>query len=759
MTGPAPFPAPPRPRRWGAAALVLWLGVNLLLLSGDFRDAVPPGASGPSAAGALLLALPSSLVMTAAAWLAWRLACRRPIGRPGLAVALALHAAAAVGVAITDVAVRKAERAMLPHYGPAFAPARDAHELVAVVIVYLLLTAIAHAAVYARRYREKRLAELRLRATLARAELERASAELRVLQMQVNPHFLFNALHAVTGLLHTNADAAVRMLARLADLLRGALRGGAMQETTLADELAGLEPFLAIERLRLGGRLEVRYAVEDAARGAFVPHMLLQPLVENAIKHGLAPAGRPGVLEISARREGDRLAVAVRDDGVGLQAAAAAARPGAGIGTANARARLEQLYGAAQEMSVAPAEGGGTVAAVHLPWHTVPLPPLSLRPPADAAAGEMDASPPVSAAGRWIGRTAAAVVFLLVWCVGFLRLHGGLMAGGGSIGTGQALLSAGVNAALETLLAAAAFRLARRAPMFGGHRRSALARHARTAIPIALAITIARAAEAMAFGAPASVVLGPAGLAELAAETAWWLLVYLLASLPAHALEYARRAREKEAAELRLQAELAGAGLRRASAELSALRMRLNPRFLFGSLGDAAELARRDPSAAERLVVRVADVLRGAMTSVAAHEVPLEDELRALEPMLDAACIRREGRLRVEREVDDEALDAFVPHLLLQPLVEAEVGRGAESVAVRAHRAGERLRVEIFGAPCSASEAGEPAVLDTRSWLEQIYGSACAVETASTAGVGRRTVLDLPWHEEPWSAPAAGALP
>src|SRR3954447_18638648 len=644
-------------RRWpAAAALAVWFGVNLLMLSGDFRGAVPLGGRAAGRGVALLLAVPSSLVLTAAAWLAFRLARRRPVARPGLLRAAAVHAAAALGVAAADVAVRMAERLLLASYGPDFAPARDAGEFAGVLVVYALLTAVAHAAEYARRYREKRLAELRLRASLARAELERTSAELRVLRLQVNPHFLFNALHAVTGLLHVDGDAAVRMLARLAELLRAAMEGAAEEEVALADELRALEPFLQIEQLRLGDRLRVRWAVAPEARSARVPHMVLQPLVENAIKHGLAPAAAGGVLEIAARRDGEWLELAVRDDGVGLAAAAATPRPGAGIGTANTRARLEQLYGSAQEMALAPAEGGGTLATVRLPWHREPLPPRSLVPAGDEDPGGPDAGPLASRLERWVGGAAAAALLLVLWRGGYATLHGARIVGAGTLGAGRALASAGVNAALLTLLVAAAFRLARRAPLFAGRRAAALGAHARAAVPLALAVTLARAATAWLYGAPLALSAGPAAFPELAAATAGWRLVYALALLPAHALEYARRYRERKAAGLRLQATLAASGLRRASAELAALRMRLNPRFLFGSLGDAAALAPRDAAAAERLVVRVADVLRGAMTSVAAHEVALEDELRALEPMLEAARIRRAG-LRLERRVDDEALD------------------------------------------------------------------------------------------------------
>ena len=172
------------------------------MLARDLGGAVLAGGRPLPPALAVLLALPSSLLMAAAGWAAFRLTRRHTVARPGVARGLAVHAAAALGFATLNMAVRKAVRLLLADPGPGFAAGRDAAEVPAVVVVYTVIAVAAHALEYARRYRERQLAGLRLQASLARAELERTEAELRVLKLQLNPHFLFNSLHAVSALVH-----------------------------------------------------------------------------------------------------------------------------------------------------------------------------------------------------------------------------------------------------------------------------------------------------------------------------------------------------------------------------------------------------------------------------------------------------------------------------------------------------------------------------------------------------------------------------
>jgi len=225
-------------------------------------------------------------------------------------------------------------------------------------------------------------------------------------------------------------------------------------------------------------------------------------------------------------------------------------------------------------------------------------------------------------------------------------------------------------------------------------------------------------------------------------------------SLLAHALEYARRSRAGEAAGLRLQASLARAELRRTAAELRGVQMRVNPGFLFTALDAVALRVHRAPADAERMVVRLADLLRRAMAAPGQREVPLEEEMAALEPYLEVERIRRGGGLRVEREMDGDALDALVPPTLLQPLVAgalAAPGEGEARVTLAARKAGEMLEIEVRGGFPGASPSAD-AVAETRERLARLYGPAAGVEASQGGGV----VLRLPWHDEPWPGAAAG---
>jgi LytS/YehU family sensor histidine kinase len=213
-----------------------------------------------------------------------------------------------------------------------------------------------------------RLGERELRAS--RLETQLARARLDALRMQLNPHFLFNALHAVTAQVRAGrGPAAVTMLGGLGDLLRYALDTDGEPLVPLWRELAFLDRYLDIERVRFADRLRVEVNVPAELREGWVPPLLLQPLVENAVRHGIAPREGPGRIEVAAERMDDRLALTVRDDGVGLGAGSV---PGTGVGLANARARLAELYGDGWELEVADRAGGGVEVRVTIPWRPRP---------------------------------------------------------------------------------------------------------------------------------------------------------------------------------------------------------------------------------------------------------------------------------------------------------------------------------------------------------------------------------------------------
>lgn len=225
------------------------------------------------------------------------------------------------------------------------------------LLVYWVIVAVSQAFDYYRRYRER---ELRA------AELEKglAQAKLQALQMQLNPHFLFNTLHSISSLMHKDVEAADRMIARLSDLLRAALEGAGTQEVALQQELDLLQLYLGIEQIRFGNRLTVKMNIAPDTLKARVPNLILQPLVENAIRHGIEPRARPGCIEVQAHCQNGNLALAVSDNGAGLGQNGAIKE---GVGLSNTRARLRELYGDAHRFELLRGAEGGVRIELSIP--------------------------------------------------------------------------------------------------------------------------------------------------------------------------------------------------------------------------------------------------------------------------------------------------------------------------------------------------------------------------------------------------------
>ena len=225
------------------------------------------------------------------------------------------------------------------------------------------IVVVAQAIEFYRRAQERERQAVELRERLTHAQLE-------ALRSQLHPHFLFNTLNGAATLMHTDVAAADRMLTQLSDLLRATLTQGGPQEIPLADELELLDRYLAIMLVRFRDRLSVTVDVEPAARAALVPQFLLQPLIENALEHGIGARPGPGRLEIRAARDGDHLRITITDDGPGPEPNALI---DAGIGLANTKARLARLYGDDQSLTLEPVSstGGGRVT-VSLPFRAGP---------------------------------------------------------------------------------------------------------------------------------------------------------------------------------------------------------------------------------------------------------------------------------------------------------------------------------------------------------------------------------------------------
>src|SRR5256885_1205685 len=201
-----------------------------------------------------------------------------------------------------------------------------------------------------------------------RLEMKLVQARLDALVGQLQPHFLFNTLHTISAFVLEDPKQANRMITRLPELLRQSFNRERGPLVTLEQELELLDHYVAIQEARFGDRLRVTFRVDPRAASAVVPTFMLQPLVENAIRHGVDPSGRVAEIEIAATREGDRLHLAVRDNGPGLNSERKG-RNGGGLGIANTRARLLELYGASHrfELTNAPPPGGA-VATIEIPY-------------------------------------------------------------------------------------------------------------------------------------------------------------------------------------------------------------------------------------------------------------------------------------------------------------------------------------------------------------------------------------------------------
>jgi two-component sensor histidine kinase len=228
------------------------------------------------------------------------------------------------------------------------------------LLIYWAMLGYCVALNYQRRCRERERKAALLEGRLAQLELE-------LLKTQLHPHFLCNALHSVSALVHRDADLAERMLARLGDLLRMTLDNADVQEVPLREELAFLRAYLEIEQARLGPRLRVETEVGPDLDDALVPWLLLQPLAENAVRHGIAPNPRAGRLVVRARRVEEQLVLEVEDDGAGLCKAPRPSCRGHGIGLANTRERLQQLYGNQFRFELGRGALGGLLVSVELP--------------------------------------------------------------------------------------------------------------------------------------------------------------------------------------------------------------------------------------------------------------------------------------------------------------------------------------------------------------------------------------------------------
>ena len=324
----------------------------------------------------------NAAVCLAFAWACHAINLRMTVNRPN------------VVVVNSDHAPRRPETApSLPgDFKRPFRPPRSAkvslRSTVLDLLAYGALTGLVHSVNFYRRLRERERRALFLESNLA-------NARLIALKAQLQPHFLFNSLNAIAALLRRDPRLAETTLVALSELLRLALSQSERQEAALREELEFVQRYLEIQQTRFGDKLRVEQDIEPQALDCMVPTLVLQPLVENAIRHGIEPAEKAGVVRVSASRKDGKLVLTVEDDGVGLAGGNAdsggpenpvglyprlpaparssttslvLARAGTGIGLANLRERLLALYGARQKLELTPRATGGVIVRVEIPW-------------------------------------------------------------------------------------------------------------------------------------------------------------------------------------------------------------------------------------------------------------------------------------------------------------------------------------------------------------------------------------------------------
>jgi signal transduction histidine kinase len=332
--------------------LGLWLGINVII--GARNSARPIAAWEP-----LTWELSSTAVMAVLSVLVYKFEHRFPLSGAGWAQRLLPHVPAAIAFSLVHtlamVGIRQLVYALRgSHYDFGDPVLGFAYELQKDLITYALVVAVCIAIRAVRVRRERELAVIKLERDLSEARLAQLTA-------QIEPHFMFNTLNAISNRMHEDVDAADRMIAAFAELLRAALSESGSAHVRVADDVVWLERYFELMRERFRGKLETSITLDPAARAARIPRLLLQPLVENAFEHGLK-SGR-GRIDVRIAVAGARLRCTIEDDGVGI-----APDFEQGVGLANVASRLQLLYPQDHALRIEARTGGGTRVAIDLPF-------------------------------------------------------------------------------------------------------------------------------------------------------------------------------------------------------------------------------------------------------------------------------------------------------------------------------------------------------------------------------------------------------
>lgn len=347
--------------RW-VAYLLSWTLIGLFFASQTYLAYKYSGGN-PHLGGILKFSLSEWYIWALLAPGVIALARSLPLERRHRARNLAIHVVASVGVAFVHWGLNNLCRRYVLGFPGSVSLVYTFHSN---LVTYWVLVGATCGYDYYVRYRQGELHAAQLSAQLAQAQLQ-------ALRAQLHPHFLFNTLNGIATLVHRDPDAADQMIARLSALLRLTLEGIGVQEVPLAKEIEFLNSYLEIEKVRFGDRLTVEMQIAPEILGARIPYLILQPLVENAIRHGIAPRAQPGRIEIRAASENGFLNLEVRDNGPGL-AAGSESSPRQGMGLSNTRSRMEKLYGEHQRFEMKNGIDGGFVVSLRIPFQSAGAP-------------------------------------------------------------------------------------------------------------------------------------------------------------------------------------------------------------------------------------------------------------------------------------------------------------------------------------------------------------------------------------------------
>jgi two-component system LytT family sensor kinase len=656
------------------------------------------------------------------------LARRRLAGRFATVRTVALHLIAACSIMMVFAALRTVMESLILHmYGSAAATSVFSTIVMSAdldTVLYFVIIGITRAADQLREYQDRTL-----RAAALEAEL--SGAQLRYLERQLQPHFLFNCLHVISELAYEAPAAARRIIGDLQSLLRSAVAKAGRDEVPLGEELDTLGPYVAIQRARFSEWLTVDTDVDAEARRALMPPFVLQPLVENAIRHGLTPRGGPGTVGISARVDGPWLSIRVRDDGVGLAKGPAAHTRRQGIGLRNVRERLRFLYGPEHWFSLGDNPGGGTCVDIRIPYRLAAVVPAASANgngnghsngngrhlvdtplPSDNVTAEMpvpqrDAtsyvqrapSPPLTGK-EWAFLAAGWALFGTFW---YLQPYLGELPWPNGHPVGEMLQFGPLNIAMVLVwatLTPAVIALARRVRVGIGDGWR----------PVLFHVVGAVVFSAIQTGAIIALDVEPRAFrfAQQPQSLIWNLFVYAALVAWSNGRDYYAWRRERELESLRLE----GAIMR---ARWRSLCVNLRPDFVCESLDIISALIDEDPSQAERLTTRLADLLRLTLDTAAEPWLPLERELSLLAAYVDLKRTIETGRgcIRVQVAGAQRYGERRIPNRLLRSLLE-DAGPATVKIDVTQVPRGTRIAVTSDRPMDDAAEMARQALSTER---------------------------------------------